>query len=245
MKLYIRSILLFSLLFALTSNSMIASNNDDDENQWAIGIQGGLNISNKHNDNKWGSKTGFQAGVFIDYTLYEFLFVRSGLKYTTKGANYTSTQNSSSIVNTNELNLTKEKVNINRQVGYLHAPLSLGVSIQVTDNFVFNIIAGAYLEYGIAFKSTTTTKQQLINRETGVREETSDKRSSTNQSDTFLKKGDFGASFAMEGEYKQFVIGMEYERGFRNVRIKSANNPLFNKWQNKNASFYVGYKFKL
>lgn len=66
-------------------------NAQESKSPWSFGVKAGVNLSTfdissyvpSYGEN---GKTGFNAGLVVDYSLQNNFFLRSGLEFTTKGA---------------------------------------------------------------------------------------------------------------------------------------------------------------
>lgn len=234
-------LLILILLFILSVKQSKAQ--DNDQPKWEMEIYGGGNIPNKANDRWWNAKTGYHAGIHIDYYLNEYLFVRSGLGYTTKGSN--TTRKGETIL-TDEDNRTYtdiSKMKTKYTFSYLNVPLDLGVKVQMENHFALILTIGFYAENALSMKTSLDETHRYIYEDTGETLSAKTKESSGKWDKTRFKRFDFGASFGVGGQYKRFTFLFRYERGMLNIGKKSEDNKLFNDWKNRNASFSIGYKF--
>lgn len=107
------------------------------EKKTTFGVKAGLNVSNisspdNREFNNTKSKTGFHAGITLDYAITSKWYLLTGLEYTTKGVKI-------------ELSSADQDVT----AAYVQLPVSAGLKIRVSDDMAVLINAGPYFAYGI------------------------------------------------------------------------------------------------
>lgn len=111
------------------------------EKKTIFGIKAGLNVSNigatddKEFDNT-NAKTGFHAGVTLDYAFTPNWYLLTGLEYTTKGT---------------KIDLGSRDMDI--KAAYVQLPLHGGFKFRVADALSVLVYLGPYFAYGLHGKS--------------------------------------------------------------------------------------------
>lgn len=126
------SFLAFAILIGINASAQSATSTmysyNGRESGLSFGIKAGVNISGFTGDDAEllrvrRDRTGFNVGIFMEYTSSSNLYSLTGLELTTKGEdNYTIT--------------------------YLQLPIHIGYKIGFTDNIYLGSHLGPYLAYG-------------------------------------------------------------------------------------------------
>ena len=104
----------------------------------SFSIKGGVNLSNFYGDelNDKSMKVGFHAGIGADFEFAPNIALQTGLFYSTKGAEFS---------NTDDGDIISSDVTAN----YLQLPLHIAYKIDVTPGTKVVLHAGPYVAYGI------------------------------------------------------------------------------------------------
>ncbi|MDU1891354.1 MAG: porin family protein [Dysgonomonas sp.] len=199
------------LLLMLSVN--VFSQEEFAKSKFTVGVKGGLNISDKFDDEPWGSKLRFRMGANVDYSVGEFVFFRTGATYSQKGSTY---------------NNTGKKLSYD--LDYLTIPLGLGVFIPIDNGVNISLIFSGYSDIGVSIKSQ-------------LKEDNVEVYSSSSWDASGMKRMDFGISAELELSYKQALLCIGYDRGYRNISTGGEYSNLFNKWNNNCLYVSLGYKF--
>ncbi|REL38835.1 PorT family protein [Rhodohalobacter sp. SW132] len=98
-----------------------------------FGVKGGLNFATLSSDDDVDSRSGFHAGLVLDFSLPMLpLGVESGLYYTQKGAEF-----------------TEEGITITGKLDYIEIPVLAKISVGPPGPFSPHIVAGPYAAYNI------------------------------------------------------------------------------------------------
>lgn len=220
----------------------------ESQSPWTFGVKAGVNASTfKVDDGSILSNTegiaGFNGGVTVEYALRNNFFLSSGLEFTTKGADYSTSYYGISQLEEDNSIIYAYSLD-SRRLKYLQVPLTIGYRIPVSKDVNVTFNAGAYFALGISGKG----KHQLavMNVKTNGTSEVTYSQSRIN------KKGDtdYGLLGGIGLEYKRLSLNANYEYGLRSLytgesyHTGNSYNTLRNDaWRNRNLVFSVGYKF--
>jgi len=161
--------------------------------KFSIGVKGGLNLSDKFDDKPWNSKIRYRTGLNIDYSIGDYLFLRTGANYNQKGSTYR---------NNDIKNYYKFE--------YITVPIGIGLFIPLDDGLNISFIFSGYTDLGLSIESRL--------KESGHETLSSDSWEASN-----LKKNDLGVSLEGEFAYRQILLNVGFERGLRNISLKRDN----------------------
>lgn len=187
-----------------------------------LGIKGGVNASNSSWDRDGvdkNAKIGFTIGSFVEYNLLEGFYLQSGLYFTTKGAKYKGTENT-----------TNWNQTINQM--YIQMPFTGAYKFYLTNSALVYINAGPYVGYGMGGKNTI---KSTVSGEEEI------------ESDTFgddgLKEFDFGITIGVGAEFGKMVVGINCDLGLTDISRKESGSTEKFDYKNRSSALTVGYKF--
>lgn len=205
-----------------------------------IGVKVGFNSSNAtvNDATSTDSRKGYHIGAIFEYLLSERFLVQSGLYFSTKGSKVNQLNKSqyvpTSIDDTHTFNQS-----------YITLPVYGAYKLHVTNDFKIILGIGPYLGYGISGK----TKQKLNSgywSEGGTEIEWNtfgngdyDESKDWLQGNT-LKRFDIGIGANIDFEYHNFILGVGYEKGLRNIAVNENGSDLT--YKNNNLQVSVGYR---
>lgn len=190
-----------------------------------IGIKGGTNFANFSGKGAEGTDVfiGFNAGIFIEYTLPSNFYFHSGVEFTMKGAKY---EYSERIKN----NAYRYEYTYNPM--YIQLPIHAGYKGYFNDNISLGVHLGPYLAYGVGgnIKKEVFRNQSLIE---------------SKQFDFFGSKADgrsqafdMGIGAGLDLDIYKFRIGVGYDMGLIDFG-RDSEYPI----RNQNIYAILGYKF--
>lgn len=212
---------------------------------WTFGVKAGVNVSTfKVDDGSTLSNTdgtaGFNGGVTVEYALRNNFFLSSGLEYTSKGADYSTSFLGTSISESgNSVSYAYSKDS--RRLKYLQIPLTVGYRVPVSKNVNVTFNAGGYFAVGVSGKGTHEMWQANLDPDGMISDVTYSVDKTNKKGDT-----DYGLIGGIGLEYKKFSLNANYEYGLRSLSTgRDSYGPIDygNTWKNRNAVFSVGYKF--
>jgi hypothetical protein len=182
-----------------------------------FGLRAGLNLSSISLDD-YDFSFGWQLGVVADIGS-KYFFFHPGIMFIGKGAEFSKSQKSGNI------NVSTE---VTASMYYIEAPLLLSFKPIPA----FRIDVGHYVSYGL-FGTTESTTTTNANGNTN---------SSTSKVKSFkdLHDFDFGLSFGVGIEVKQYYVGVNYEFGLIDIGDEEGFNDEVN---NQTWSLTLGYNF--
>ena len=132
-----------AILITGSAGKLNAQHGDTKTKQVTLGIKGGLNVYNIHNDNnvKYDAKTGFHLGLLGHIHLNKQLAIQPELIYSSQGAKY---------------NITNNEVKI--KLGYINVPILL----QYMFDNGFRLQAGPQVGFLVSAKSETNNSETDI-----------------------------------------------------------------------------------
>ncbi len=207
----------------------------------SFGIKAGVDLSTAFVNDVSESKfrTGYQAGITVEYSLIEKISIQSGLFFSTKGSKQEDLRVNNYVGGTPDYTHT-----FNQQ--YLELPVYAAYRMAISDKTNLVLGFGPYFAYGIGGK----TKQKLNNGtwSNGVTEI---------QWDTFgdgvfdenrdwlhgesLNRFDFGAGIKADLEYCKYILGLGITSSIINIANTQEYEDL--KYRNFNINVSLGYKF--
>ncbi len=185
--------------------------------QMNLGIKGGLNMSNFYGDELTDKnmKLGFHVGLAADYDFAPNMAIQSGLFFTTKGSEVTT-----SFLGT--------EGKFTQNLMYLQLPVHLAYKVDVTPGTRIVFHGGPYAAYGLAGKVKASAE--------GIGSIEDDKVFGDGIGQ--YKPFDAGLGIGVGAEFGQFLVDLGWDFGL--VNISNANNGNV---KNQNAYLSVGYKF--
>lgn len=211
------------------------------QEQFRIGFELGGNLSSftyskEYADNKKAifgdsyassSGMGFQAGIYADYNISEYLFVEAGIY----GIQRTSEE---AFVTTNPLAASASVLTYTPL--YLQIPILFGVNFSLSDNFSLNVKVGPYLGFGLAgnVKAVTTITTIMAGIEPITKEE---------KIDFFgdgVEKLDYGLRAGLGVEFSKITVGFFMDYGLANIFKDAPDNFSM---KNFSLGVNVGYRF--
>ncbi len=199
---------------------------DRDHKGVIVGVRGGLVVSGKHGGNSSTTKTGFDIGLTLDFRLADKLYLLTGLDYTVKGGK-TKDGNEWEMSDENG----KYRGSMNENPAYLQLPFRLGYKFPIVEDFYIMPYAGPYIAYGLGGKTKYTYRYIDTDKVAYDKRPTFDGN---------VNRFDYGVGFGVSTEYKQFVLGFEYDLGLQRFAKKEAG---YSDDKNKNFAVTLGYKF--
>ena len=185
-----KSHLIFLFLFICFT---LHSQEEFSKSKFSIGVKGGLNISDKFDDKPWSSKIRYRTGLNIDYSIGDYVFLRTGANYNQKGSTY----------HNNDMKLYYK-------LDYITIPIGLGLFIPLEEGVNISFIFSGYADLGLSVKYK-------------VKENGHEILSSESCEASNLKKNDMGFSVEGEFAYKQILFNIGFERGLKNISLKRDN----------------------
>ncbi len=160
--------------------------------QFNWGIKAGLNVSSFRGDSspyELDNKTGFHAGINMQYMFTPQIGLESGLYYLSLGAK--ATRNSDSFKQTATFNPS-----------YLQVPISFLYKFNLGRDMCIYPSLGWYFGYGIAGK---------------VSYDNSDGESHKENVFDYLNRFDMGLTTGLNFQYSKFLFGLGYDCGMANA----------------------------
>ena len=161
-------------------------------------------------------KIGFHIGLAADYDFAYNSAIQTGLYFTTKGAQYSSSIGEAS-----------GDVTVNPM--YLQLPVHYAYKIDVSPGTRVVLHAGPYAAYGVGGKSKLSGSVGDISAET---------EGDVFGDDGFLKRFDAGLGLGVGAEFGPLLLDLGWDMGLVNI-ADSDNNDI----KNQNAYLSVGYRF--
>lgn len=196
----------------------------------ALHVKGGLNMSNFYGSNLSNKdiKPGFHAGVALDLEFATDISLQTGLYYTSKGAEYTTS-----------FPLGIEDVEFEVTANYIELPIHLAYKMDVTPGTRVFVHAGPYMAYGISGKRNINSKytddlKQLFGAQ---KIDTFDKRYG-------YKRFDMGVGLGVGAEFGRVLIDLGWDLGLMKTGRKIENLPMYNP-NMKNHSAYLSIGFRI
>ena len=130
----------FKLIF-FAALFLVAVNINAQDKKVTFGVKAGLNVSNIGAEDKafdnTSAKTGFHAGITLDYAFTHQWYLLTGLEYSSKGVKI-------DLGGSSDLNVT---------AAYVQLPLCAGFKLGITDDLGILFDLGPYFAYGLHGKS--------------------------------------------------------------------------------------------
>ncbi|MBT1702539.1 porin family protein [Chryseosolibacter indicus] len=206
-----------------------------------FGIKTGLNLSSAtvHDATGTNSKTGYHIGGTLEYSFSQKFLIKSGLLFSTKGSKIDQLNASSYIPSPIDDTHTFN-------ASYLILPLHGAYRLNVNNTVDIVLGAGPYFGYGIGGKTTQklnsgswsngSTENEWKTFGSGVYDENRNWLHGTT-----LKQLDIGIGATLDFEYQNFVLGIGYEQGLKNI----ATQDSYYKPQYKNRAIQASIGYKL
>lgn len=160
----------------------------------SFSVKGGLHMSNFYGDelSDKNMKVGFHLGVGADFEFIPNVSLQTGLFYTTKGAEYSSTKDG-------------DLIDINTTANYLQLPLHVAYKIDVTPGTKVVLHAGPYVAYGLGGKAKAGSLEI-----------------DTFDDDLGFKAFDAGLGLGVGAEFGKILVDVGWDMGLTNIsRISS------------------------
>lgn len=206
------------------------------EAQTRIGLRGGLQLSDIRSqpddraglDDETKMRMGYQLGVVLDYSFNKVLFFQPGLLLNSKGSRVIYTDN-----------LLGTKTTIQNNPIYVEMPLLLGFRLGL-ENFKLFGVAGPYMAYGVAGKSSFKFESPIpafnVNSEGAIKW-----GSETSPSDPRdLRRFDMGLTIGAGVELRNTQIGLYYSPGVFNISPEGSSGKLYNTLIGIQATLLIG-----
>lgn len=212
-------IFLFALVLGGTMKAQSLWDTSHPDNAFTFGVRAGVNFAHADAECATSTRTGFHAGVSVDYNIIKSFSITSGLYYIGKGFRGNQNMQEASAA-------TESKVTAH----YIQVPLLASWRIEAQTGARFHFNVGPYFAYGLGgtakYKPLDLT---FIDRFEG---------------DAFGNKGllrhlDAGISLGIMGEFGHVVTGISYEHGLADV----GKQMRFEKFHTRNVNLTVGYNF--
>ena len=195
----------------------------------SINIKGGLNMSNFYGDNLSNKnvKPGYHAGVGLDLEFVTDISLQTGLYFTSKGSEYTS---SIQIIGDVDYRVT---------ANYIQLPIHIAYKMDVTPGTKLFFHAGPYLAYGVGGKRTIESNYSAdLDKFFGEQE------ISTFDKDFGYKRFDYGVGIGVGAEFGVLVIDLGWDMGLKNIARNIPEIQVYKpKKKNQSAYLSIGYKF--
>ncbi len=193
-------------------------------------IKGGLNMSNFYGNNLSGKnvKPGYHGGIGLDLEFVTNISLQTGLYFTSKGAEYTTSIPSG---------LGEIKYNVT--ANYIQLPIHLAYKIDVTPGTRVFVHAGPYLAYGVGGTRTIDSEYTPnLDQFFGEQEiNTFDKKYG-------YKPFDMGVGLGVGADFGVIIIDFGWDMGLKNIARGIERIPVYKpKKKNHSAYLSVGYKF--
>ncbi|SHE50429.1 porin family protein [Dysgonomonas macrotermitis] len=226
---------LLSICFIVSVISLQAQT----ESKFSYGIKAGFNLSSAGGDFSDSSlRSGYHFGVTMDYDLSKGFFLRSGLDFTSKGAEIDNSWDYSYIDGSAGWSTDRYTLN------YLQLPLQLGFRLPVFNNKL-NLVAsaGMYFAYGVYAREKydetyasgyyTYIDECTILIDYPIVYEGFD--------EIGMRRFDCGFTGGLGVEFSRYSLSINYEGGILNtMKELDGSNP---SWKNRSWAFSFGYKF--
>ncbi|MDA3614762.1 porin family protein [Polluticaenibacter yanchengensis] len=208
----------------------------------SFGIKAGYNLSGASVNDATGtnSKSGYHIGGTVEYSLSKKILIQSGLIFSTKGSKIHQLNASGYIPQPPDDTHTFNQ-------SYLILPVYGAYKLNIKKDVNIVFAAGPYLGYGIGGKTTQKLNKGAwsegvteISWNTfgdGIYDTTRDWLRGTT-----LKRLDVGVGANINVEYRQFILGIGYEQGLRNIAEQAYHKNL--KYKNNNLQFSLAYKLR-
>ncbi|HHU06974.1 MAG TPA: PorT family protein [Clostridiaceae bacterium] len=186
--------------------------------QMNLGIKGGVNMSNFYGEelDDQNMKIGFHVGLAADFDFAYNSAIQTGLYFTTKGAEYSSTfEDVSGEFTVNPM--------------YLQLPVHYAYKLDVTPGTRIVFHGGPYAAYGVGGKSKFSASVGDLGGE-GEADVFGD--------DGFLKRFDAGLGLGVGAELGPILLDLGWDMGLINI-VDSEDGDL----KNQNAYLSIGYRF--
>lgn len=179
-----------------------------------VGVHGGLNIAKSDvSFVSTDAKVGFNLGVDYQYPIYNSLYVKTGLDFSTLGHKF-------------KAGGIEETFN----PMYLQVPVTAAYHFELTNGVTLEADGGGYFGFGVGGKETVEdgglkVKEKIFSAEDG---------------ETMCKRFDAGLRLGIALNIDSYVLGVNYTHGLTNV-FKDADDG--GELKNRAVSLSVGYRF--
>lgn len=192
------------------------------EAQVRFGIKGGVNSANlRHEAINFDPLLRFQGGVVVDVSISPHFSIQPSFLYSAKGYSVDFGEFDQNGKPTGKQDQLKLKVN------YVEIPFLALYKTELGKGFRFFAGVGPYLGIGIDGKATSNAKnyedQPISFNKEGLRA-------------LNYERFDYGLSAAVGLEYRNFMLGLNYNSGLRNVLISTKSH-------NRTLGLTAGYLF--
>lgn len=195
----------------------------------ALHLKGGLNMSNFYGSNLSGKdvKPGYHAGVALDLEFTDNISLQTGLYFTGKGAEYTSTL---PLINDIEYEVT---------ANYIQLPIHLAYKMDVTPGTRLFFHAGPYMAYGISGK-----RNIISNFTNDLKPYFGDQEIDTFDKRYGYKRFDMGVGLGVGAEFGRILIDLGWDMGLMQAARNIEKLPMY-KPNMKNHSAYLSIGYRL
>ena len=213
------------LLFASISSAIFLN-----AQNFNWGVRAGLNVSSlgdyelsmtQNQDSELGSKVGPYAGIFGQFKLYKNLGLETGLFYSQLGGKDKENDYDNGYL---------EQYKIEGNSSYLQLPVTLHYKFNIIKSLSIYPSLGVYAGYGLAGKIKTLENIGGVN---------------VDSSEDYFKdfnRFDFGAAMGLNVEYRKFILGFHYDRGF--TRVNEEEVIFGDNAYNSNFRVALSYMFR-
>lgn len=169
-----------------------------------FGVKGGLNFANLSSDDDLDARTGFHAGLALDFALPMLpIGVESGLYYTQKGAEF-----------------TEEGITLTGKLDYIEVPVLAKISFGPPGPFSPHVVIGPYAAYNI------NSEFEVSSGSASISEDFSDETSDLDFGGIVGVGADFNLGVT------KLNISARYSYGFSNINdsdfdVDEENNRVF------------------
>ncbi len=188
-----------------------------------IGIKGGLNLSQFFVDQPSvedeNMKVGLHFGIFSKIAVSDVLSFQPELLYTSVGSKVSYGSSAGNL-----LGISDGEVRYN--LNYIQLPLALGVNLGP-----LNIHAGPYVSYLVNANVTNLRTSDMTTVSTIELNE-----------DNF-NRIDYGLLAGVQFDVQNFIIGVRYNYGLREVGNEGLARTITNNSRNSVAQLYIGFGF--
>ncbi len=194
-------------------------------------VKGGLNMSNYYGSNLSDKniKPGYHAGIGLDLEFLADVSFQTGLYFTSKGAEYTTSIKE--IVKDTKYSVT---------ANYIQLPIHMAYKMEVKPETRLFLHAGPYLAYGVGGKRTIEKKSDL----SSIPDYLGAEEINTFDKDFGYKPFDYGVGVGVGIEFDLFLIDLGWDLGLKNIARNINEIPVYKpNVKNQSAYLSVGYKF--
>lgn len=184
------------------------------------GIEGGINFSTLTGDIDLDHRTGFNIGAVVNIPILESLYIKSGVRFSQKGAKYDSFDFKD-----------YEGLDIKSTASYLEIPILASYRYNFDNSSQLQINVGPYLAFGVGGK----TKIEVTDNSDANYEYYDGVEFDTFGDHGLLNRFDLGLEFSIGITLaNQFYIGAGYDLGLLNI----ANDDFFDRLAEEEEAYH-------